>query len=297
MRVRLEPNDLALALQQADVLARSSQYAKVLDVLSAAEPLAVGADQAEQVLVRRLECELAGGTLLGHADALARELAAGRQSGVEPWYRLARLREAVRQWPTAEAAIKQALAAPGGAERSDVWAAAARVREGAGHLAEAGDALRRLADLDRKDRPSHLRDRARLEARLGRVSEALAVGRELLAAAPNDPAHYRFVAQLCLRVGARDEATDVLRRAVRVDPNDPSALAALAEALVESGRPEEAIELNWRGSARLTTRPANAPSQGRWPGFTSRLTSSTALSSGWTAFVAIATATRRLAAS
>ncbi len=98
----LEPNDLGLLLQLADLLARSSQHTRALEVLNAAERLAKGPDQAEQVLSRRLENELATGMLLTKADALAKALAEGRESGVEPWYRLARYCEAMRQWTAAD---------------------------------------------------------------------------------------------------------------------------------------------------------------------------------------------------
>ena len=81
------------------------------------------------------------------------------------------------------------------------WTLAARVRESAGSLGDAADALRRLAEIDRRNRIEHLTGIARLEARLGRVEPALKAGRDLLAAAPGNPENYEFFAQLCFRPG------------------------------------------------------------------------------------------------
>jgi tetratricopeptide (TPR) repeat protein len=243
---QLDPTDIGLALQQADLLVRLSRYPEALKTLDAAANLAANPAQAEDVLTRRIDVELAAGTLAAHADALAADLASGRESSSQAWYRLARYREATRQWPAAEAAARRALTAPGGQDPVNLWAALARISEGAGRLGDAAQALRRLADLDPRGKPEHLRRLATIEARFGHREPALAASRELLTVARNDPTAYRFHAQICLKLDARDEAIDVLRIAVRVNPGDPTSLAALADALVEAGRTEESIELNWR---------------------------------------------------
>ena len=98
------------------------------------------------------------------------------------------------------------------------WTLAARVRESAGSLGDAADALRRLAEIDRRNRTEHLTGIAKLEARLGRIDAALKAGRDLLAAAPGNPENYEFFAQLCFQLGRPEEGLDALRRAVRRQP-------------------------------------------------------------------------------
>ena len=107
-------------------------------------------------------------------------------------------------------------------------------------------ALRRLAEIDRRNRIEHLTGVARLEARLGRIEPALKAGRDLLAAAPGNPESYEFFAQLCFGLGRPEEGLDALRRAVRVNPNDTKIVLTLAETLAEQYRTDEAIEMYWR---------------------------------------------------
>ena len=130
------------------------------------------------------------------------------------------------------------------------WTLAARVRESAGSLGDAAAALRRLAEIDRRNRLENLTGVARLEARLGRVEPALKAGRDLLAAAPGNPDSYEFFAQLCFGLGRPDEGLDALRRAVRLDPNDTKITLTLASTLAEQYRTDEAIELYWRAFDR-----------------------------------------------
>ena len=168
-----------------------------------------------------------------------RQLAEGRELGAEPWYRLARYREAARQWPAAAAAIhraREALGRSAGATAAPIWSAAARIFEGAGQLSEAADALRQLAKVDGKKRSEALHQVARVESKLNHRDAALQAGRDLLAAAPGDAEHYRFFANLCFQLDAHDEGIDVLQRAVRIDPNASAPLLELAQALVSSAR-------------------------------------------------------------
>ena len=94
------------------------------------------------------------------------------------------------------------------------------MRESAGSLADAADALRRLADIDRRNRAEHLTGIAKLESRLGRVDASIKAGRDLLAAAPGNPENCEFFAQLCFQLGRPEEGLDALHRAVRANPND-----------------------------------------------------------------------------
>jgi predicted Zn-dependent protease len=246
----LDPNDLGLILQLADLHRGSGQYAAALAVLEAGARLAGDPVQADQVLSRQIQCERGAGTLEERAASLEKALAGGREPGAEPWYRLARFREAARQWPAAATAIRRALNGDGpaaaGPASAPIWSAAARIFEGAGQPSQAAEALRRLAAIDAKQRAEALRQVARIEFKLNHHQGALQAGRELLAAAPGDAEHYRFLANLCFWVDARAEGIEVLQRAVRIAPNDPAPLLALAWALAESARPAEAIELDWK---------------------------------------------------
>ena len=122
---------------------------------------------------------------------------------------------------------------PGSASRPAAWATAA-------------DALRRLAEIDRRNRTEHLTGIAKLESRLGRIDAALKAGRDLLAAAPGNPDNYEFFAQLCFQLGRSEEGLDALRRAVRVNPNDTKIILTLAETLAGQYQTDEAIEMYWR---------------------------------------------------
>ena len=120
------------------------------------------------------------------------------------------------------------------------------MRESAGSLGDAAETLRRLSEIDRRNRVEHLTGVARLESRLGRIDEALKAGRDLLAAAPGNPESYEFFAGLCFGLGKPDEGLDALRRAVRIDPNDTKIALTLAGTLADQYRTDEAIEMYWR---------------------------------------------------
>ena len=63
----------------------------------------------------------------------------------------------------------------------------------------------------------------RWRRQLGRIDEALAAGRELIAAAPGNVETYQFFADLCFRLGRTEDGLTALRRATRVNPNEPQA--------------------------------------------------------------------------
>ena len=130
------------------------------------------------------------------------------------------------------------------------WTLAARVRESAGNLGDAADALRRLAEIDRRNRGEYLTGIARLESRLGRVDDAIKAGRDLLAATSASPEQCEFFAQLCFQHGRVEEGLDALRRAVRANPRDTKAVLTLAETLAGQYQTEEAIEMYWRAFDR-----------------------------------------------
>ena len=151
-------------------------------------------------------------------EGLRKDLEGNNNAPAERWRIFARYLEADAKLPEAVRAIDQAIAIE---PRSiPAWTLAARIRESAGSLGDAADALRRLAEIDRRNRIEHLTGIAKLESRLGQIDAALKAGRDLLAAAPGNPESYEFFAQLCFGLGRSDEGLDALRRAVRVNPND-----------------------------------------------------------------------------
>ena len=124
------------------------------------------------------------------------------------------------------------------------------MRESAGNLGDAADALRRLAEIDRRNRIEHLTGIAKIESRLGGTDAALKAGRDLLAAAPGNPDSYEFFAQLCFQLGRPEEGLDALRRAVRGNPHDTQIVLSLADTLANQYQTEEAIEMYWRAFDR-----------------------------------------------
>ena len=131
------------------------------------------------------------------------------------------------------------------------WTLAARLRESAGSLADAAEALHRLAEIDRRNRIEHLTAIARLESRLGHIEPALKAGRDLLAAAPGNPENYEFFAQLCFGLGRPEEGLDALRRAV--PPTRPRAASSSG-----SPRPWPA-SIKPKKPSRCTGVPSTAP--------------------------------------
>ncbi len=256
----LDRDDFALQLKHAELLQQAERLDDALKQLETAGKLADNDEEAEAVLEQEIKCRQALGTLATRADALQKELSASKGPGAKGWYRLARYREAARQVPETEAALRKALELD---DRSvPAWVAAARAHEAAGNQAAAAGAYRKLAALDRRLRGEHLNNVARLEARLGRRREALEAGREVLDASPNNPDAYRAFAELCFQLGEADEGLAALRRAVRVSPGEAQPLLALARALADRFRTGEAIELYSKAferSASLDDRLAVVP--------------------------------------
>ena len=155
------------------------------------------------------------------------------------------------------------------------WTLAARVRESAGSLADAADALRRLAEIDRRNRTEHLTGIARLEARLGRVEPAFKAGRDLLAAAPGNPESYEFFAQLCFQLGRPEEGLDALRRAVRANPTEPRSCSGWPRPWPASIRPTKPSRCTGGPSTGPTTSITSSTSCASSPSSTSSAASST----------------------
>ena len=242
--VALDKDDFGLRLKLADYAHRLERYDDAEVQLAAASKLAEKDEEKTALLEVRVKNDLAAGRLAARIEGLRKELDGDKAATAERWGVLARYLEADTKLPEAVRAADRAI---GLDPRSiPAWTLAARVRESAGNLGDSADALRRLAEIDRRNRTEHLTGIAKIEARLGRIDAALKAGRDLLAAAPGNPDNYEFFAQLCFGLGRSEEGLDALRRAVRVNPNDTKIVLTLAETLAGQYRTDEAIEMYWR---------------------------------------------------
>jgi len=223
---------------------RLAYYDLAESQIQAARKLARKDEEKAAVLELRVANDLAVDRLDRRVDELRRAIAAKTQPTVDDYLELARYEEAGSKLPEA---VRSAMKAVALAPRSILgWTLVARLQESAGELGASADSLRKLGDVDRKNRAEYLTDVARLEARLGRIDAALKAGRDLIKAAPGNPEHYDFFAQLCFQLGQTDLGLDVLRRAVRVNPADDKILLTLADNLASAFKGEEALETYWR---------------------------------------------------
>ncbi len=243
---RLAPDDFDLRVRLADLRLALDQPAEALAELDRAARFAAADEQVEAVVDRQIKAYQAAGTLGATTEALALDLK-GKPTAAG-WTRLARFLEADGKPTEAARAIAEATVID---PRSvPAWVATARLREAAGDLLGAAEAFRALTRLDRRSRTDYLIGIAKLESRLGRKAEALAAGRDLLAASPGNAEHGQFFAELCFGLGETNEGLDALRRSARANPSDPKSTITLAENLARQFRAEEAIELFWRAFAR-----------------------------------------------
>ncbi len=242
--VKLDPDTFDLRLKLAGYLHRLERYDDAQSELTAAGKLAEKDEQKDAVDDARVKNDLAANRVAKVIDALNKEIVAQKTPTADRWCALARYYEADTKLPEAVRSVERALQVEPRSIRA--WSLAARLRESAGNLGDAADALRRLAEIDRRNRTEHLTGIAKLETRLGRIDAALKAGRDLLAAAPGNPESYEFFAQLCFQLGRSEEGLDALRRAVRVNPNETKITLALAETLAGQFRTDEAIEMYWR---------------------------------------------------
>jgi tetratricopeptide (TPR) repeat protein len=246
--IALEPDDFNLRVKLAEVSHRLGQFDEAETQLAVADKLAERDEQREVVLQSRLKNDQAAGKIVQKIEALRTELEGGQGGTSERWTTLARYLEVDGKLPEAVRAAGRAIQANG--RSIQAWTLAARVRESAGNLSDAADALRRLAELDRRNRSEYLTGIARLESRLGRVDAALRAGRDLIAATAAGVDQCEFFAQLCFQLGRPEEGLDALRRAVRANPQDTKAVLTLAETLAGQYQTEEAIEMYWRAFDR-----------------------------------------------
>jgi tetratricopeptide (TPR) repeat protein len=195
--------------------------------VSLASAIAESPEEHETVLQERIRGLQDLGRLQSVADELTQQLAANQDATANDWRTLALYRAALDDLPAATAAIETAIKADNSSVA--VWKTAADLFEHAGRLSDAGDALRRLADLDRRFRGEHLLQIVSLERQLGQIQGALEAAKQLLATAPGNPDHLQTYADLCFQAGDIEEGLNTLRRAVRVNSSDEKSLLALAQ--------------------------------------------------------------------
>ena len=180
--VAAEGDDFSLRMKFAELLHRCNRFDDARGQLKAAEKLAEKEEEKSATLDALVKNDQAAGRP-GQVDALKVELEKGAASRAKAELRAstwARPRNLEADSRPAEAvrAIEQAVILD---PRSiSAWALAARLRETTGNLGDAANAFRRLADIDRRNRPEHLTGVAKLETRLGRTDAALKAGRDLI---------------------------------------------------------------------------------------------------------------------
>lgn len=239
----LDARDFSLQLRAADYQGRAEQLDGAMTSLGRAEGLAQNDEEREAVLAQRIRMLQQMGKLNEVTELLRVELEKDGSSA-EKWYRLARYQEALRLLPEATKSIAKSLELT--PNNIPSLSAAARIDEQAGAMASAVERFRKLSVVDRRSKTDYLTQVARLEVQMGRPEEALAAGRDLIAASPGNIEAYQFYADLCFRLNQREEGLTVLRRSVRANPTDPAALLPLAAALAADFRTDESIEIYWQ---------------------------------------------------
>lgn len=249
--VALEGDSFDYRLKLAEILHRLERYDLADRELLAARGLALKDEEKTAVLDARVINDQSANRIPQRIQELSKAIKADSKPTLDQYLDLARYEEADGKLPEA---VRTATKGVGLVPRSiPAWTLLARVQEAAGSLADAANALRKLGEIDRKNRAEYLTGVARLEQRLGRIQPALKAGRDLLEAAPGNPEHYEFFAQLCFQLGKSDEGLDALRRAVRVNPSDTKIILTLADNLATAFRSEEALEMYWRAYEKAPT--------------------------------------------
>ena len=249
--VELEGDSFDYRLKLAEILHRLERYDLADRELVAARKLATKDEEKAAALDARVTNDQSANRVPQRIEELRKAIAADPRPSVDLVLDLARYQETDGKLPEA---VRTATRGVELAPRSiPAWTLLARVREAAGNLGDAAGALRKLGEIDRKNRAEYLTGVARLEQRLGRIEPALKAGRDLLEAAPGNPEHYEFFAQLCFQLGKSEEGLDALRRAVRVNPADTKIILTLADNLATSFRGEEALEMYWRAYEKSPT--------------------------------------------
>ena len=242
----------AQMLREAPAEDRSSLLAESQQQLELAEAMAESSDEKQRVLDERLLTLQASGTLNAETLRLANDLEKNSEATVDQWRTLALYFDAGDQTEEALAAIRKATTQE--PDSVSAWSTAAALLEKNGQNADAAEAHRHLAKIDKRFLTEHLKHIAQLEQKLGRKTEALQAAKSLIAAAPGNPEYLQFYADLCLEMGFKDDALNALRRSVRSNVTDETSLLTLARTLANQNDTAEAIELYWRAFEQSTDR-------------------------------------------
>ncbi|WP_182867710.1 DUF1583 domain-containing protein [Rhodopirellula sp. JC639] len=230
-------------LRYAEWLRDADQFEAALNQIGLASTVTDNMDDRERVFAAEVKTYQASGKLDQRIEK-ARQEAVDDASDAEAFRRLAILYNAAGKVPEALDAIETSLEqAPGSIDALEI---AARMYEDSGRLPLAIEKRRRLAETDSRFRNGHLQKLSSLHLRVGETDQAVAVGKELLAASAGSIEAYRFYADLCGSIGRVDQRLDTLRRCARLNPRSNEAQRMLAGQLAEDFKTDQAIELYWK---------------------------------------------------
>jgi len=84
---------------------------------------------------------------------------------------------------------------------------------------------------------------ARIQARAGKMDEAIGTARDVLKQEPNESEAVRTLAFLLSQAGRNDEAIETVRNILKADATNPDLIALLGSLLIQVGKNDEAIAL------------------------------------------------------
>ncbi|MEL6104930.1 MAG: DUF1583 domain-containing protein [Planctomycetota bacterium] len=230
-------------LRYAKWLRDAEEFDDSLKQIQLAAEVTESLDERERVFAAEVETYQTSGRLDERIE-VAKTKIQSNDSDDELWRRLAILYKAKGQTREAMESIEKALvAAPKSIEALVV---AAQMYEDTGRLQPAIEKRAQLAESDQRFKAGHLQKLSSLYLRIGKTDEAIAVGKQLLAASNGTVDAYRFYANLCGQIGRTDERLDTLRRCARANPRNDEAQRLLATQLAEDFKTEQAIELYWK---------------------------------------------------
>ncbi|MCS7465237.1 DUF1583 domain-containing protein [Stieleria sp. ICT_E10.1] len=230
-------------LRYSEWLRDAEQYDAALEQIALAATATENVDERERVFAAELKTYQASGKLDQRIEQ-ARAATEVEGSNSDAWRRLAILFNAAGKTPEALEAIENALDRD--PNSIDALEIAARMYEDSGRLPLAIEKRRLLAETDSRFRNGHLQKLSSLHLRVGETDQAVAVGKELLAASSGSIEAYRFYADLCGKIGRVDQRLDTLRRCARLNPRSNEAQQMLASQLAEDFKTDQAIELYWK---------------------------------------------------
>ena len=82
---------------------------------------------------------------------------------------------------------------------------------------------------------------AEIQAKAGKMDEAIATAKSAYAQSPNDPDALRSLINMLIQGNKADEAVETAREAQKREPNDPAKLSLLVNALIQGGKVDEAV--------------------------------------------------------